>query len=66
MATHGRGLICLPMTERARCDQLGLEPMVRRNDGAHTAPRSPSPIEARRGITTGISAADRAAHDHGR
>jgi len=31
MATHGRGLICLSLTEE-RCDQLGLKPMVRRNE----------------------------------
>ena len=31
MATHGRGLICLALTEE-RCDQLGLKPMVRRNE----------------------------------
>ncbi|MCE2474771.1 MAG: 3,4-dihydroxy-2-butanone-4-phosphate synthase [Alphaproteobacteria bacterium] len=58
MATHGRGLICLALTsERTR--QLGLEPLDRRNPG----PRDTAftlPIEAREGVTTGISAADRA------
>lgn len=58
MATHGRGLICLALTsERTR--HLGLDPLDRRNPG----PRDTAftlPIEAREGVTTGISAADRA------
>lgn len=58
MATHGRGLICLAFT-RARADALGLHPMSRnnraRNETAFTVA-----IEAREGVTTGISAADRA------
>jgi len=58
MARHGRGLICLALT-KDRADQLGLEPMTRtnrsRNETAFTVA-----IEAREGITTGISAADRA------
>ena len=58
MATHGRGLICLALTEE-RCDQLGLKPMVRRNE-APNATAFTDAIEARHGITTGISAADRA------
>ncbi|MFN4113143.1 MAG: 3,4-dihydroxy-2-butanone-4-phosphate synthase [Sphingomonadaceae bacterium] len=58
MATHGRGLICLSMT-RARCDALGLEPMSRNNRTRHATAFTTS-IEAREGVTTGISAADRA------
>ncbi len=58
MATHGRGLICLAMT-RARCDQLGLGLMSRNNGTRHETAFTVS-IEARTGVTTGISAADRA------
>jgi 3,4-dihydroxy 2-butanone 4-phosphate synthase / GTP cyclohydrolase II len=57
MATHGRGLICLALTEE-RCEQLGLRPMVRRNEAPHSTAFTES-IEAREGITTGISAPDR-------
>jgi len=57
MATHGRGLICLALTEE-RCDQLGLKPMVRRNEAPHATAFTEA-IEARHGITTGISAPDR-------
>jgi len=58
MATHGRGLICLAMT-KSRVDQLGLEPMSRKNRTRHETAFTIS-IEAREGVTTGISAADRA------
>ena len=58
MATHGRGLICLAMT-KARVDQLGLELMSRSNGTRHETAFTVS-IEAREGVTTGISAADRA------
>ncbi len=58
MATHGRGLICLAMT-KARVDQLGLELMSRANGTRHETAFTVS-IEAREGVTTGISAADRA------
>jgi len=58
MATHGRGLICLTLT-RARCEQLELQPMVRKN-GTPLGTAFTVSIEAREGITTGISAADRA------
>jgi 3,4-dihydroxy 2-butanone 4-phosphate synthase/GTP cyclohydrolase II len=58
MATHGRGLICLAMA-KARIDQLGLEPMSRQNRTRHETAFTIS-IEAREGVTTGISAADRA------
>ena len=58
MATHGRGLICLAMT-KARIDQLGLDLMSRHNGTRHETAFTVS-IEAREGVTTGISAADRA------
>jgi 3,4-dihydroxy 2-butanone 4-phosphate synthase / GTP cyclohydrolase II len=58
MATHGRGLICLAMT-KARCDQLGLAPMTRDNRESMETAFTVS-IEAKEGVTTGISAADRA------
>jgi 3,4-dihydroxy 2-butanone 4-phosphate synthase / GTP cyclohydrolase II len=58
MAKHGRGLICLAMT-KARVDQLGLQPMARRN-GTSMGTAFTVSIEAREGVTTGISAADRA------
>jgi len=58
MATHGRGLICLPMTA-ARVDQLGLPMMAVNNSSRHETPFTVS-IEAREGVSTGISAADRA------
>ncbi|MGH7376566.1 MAG: 3,4-dihydroxy-2-butanone-4-phosphate synthase, partial [Candidatus Methylomirabilales bacterium] len=58
MATHGKGLICVPLTA-ARCEALHLPPMVAEN----TAPLGTAfcvSVEARRGVGTGISAADRA------
>jgi 3,4-dihydroxy 2-butanone 4-phosphate synthase/GTP cyclohydrolase II len=58
MARHGRGLICLALS-KARVDQLGLEPMSRANGTRHETAFTTS-IEAREGVTTGISAADRA------
>jgi 3,4-dihydroxy 2-butanone 4-phosphate synthase/GTP cyclohydrolase II len=58
MATYGRGLICLTLT-RERCEQLQLRPMVREN-GTPLGTAFTVSIEAREGITTGISAADRA------
>ncbi len=58
MATHGRGLICLTLT-KARTDQLGLELMSRANGTRHETAFTVS-IEAREGVTTGISAGDRA------
>lgn len=58
MATHGRGLICLTLT-RERVEQLGLELMSRANGTRHETAFTVS-IEAREGVTTGISAADRA------
>ena len=57
MARHGRGLICLAMT-KARVDQLGLPLMSRHNGTRHETAFTVS-IEARDGVTTGISAADR-------
>jgi 3,4-dihydroxy 2-butanone 4-phosphate synthase/GTP cyclohydrolase II len=58
MATHGRGLICLALT-KGRVDQLGLDLMSRANGTRHETAFTVS-IEAREGVTTGISAADRA------
>lgn len=58
MATHGRGLICLAMTA-ARVDALGLSMMPKRHIGAHDTAFTVS-IEAREGVSTGISARDRA------
>jgi 3,4-dihydroxy 2-butanone 4-phosphate synthase/GTP cyclohydrolase II len=58
MATHGRGLVCLALT-RQRIDQLGLQLMSRHNGTRHETAFTTS-IEAREGVTTGISAADRA------
>src|SRR5881398_189938 len=58
MARHGRGLICLALT-KDRADQLGLEPMTRTNRSRNETAFTVS-IEAREGISTGISAADRA------
>lgn len=58
MARHGRGLICLAIAKE-RADQLGLEPMTRTNRSRNETAFTVS-IEAREGITTGISAADRA------
>src|SRR5438876_1608731 len=58
MAKHGRGLICLTLTE-ARCRQLNLPLMVADNRSGHGTAFTVS-IEAAHGVTTGISAADRA------
>ena len=58
MVTHARGLVCLSLT-RERCRQLGLNPMVRDNTSPHHTNFTVS-IEAAEGVTTGISAYDRA------
>lgn len=58
MAKHGRGLICLTLTPE-KCDSLGLRPMVRDNTSPFETAFTIS-IEAKLGVTTGISAADRA------
>jgi len=58
MAKHGRGLVCLALTQE-RVDQLGLQPMSR-NNGTALGTAFTASIEAREGVTTGISAADRA------
>ena len=58
MAKYGRGLICLTLTKE-RTDELGLSLMDRRNESRHQTAFTVS-IEAREGVTTGISAADRA------
>ncbi len=58
MARHARGLICLTLT-RERCERLHLQPMASRNGTVHGTAFTVS-IEAATGVTTGISAADRA------
>nr|WP_294977183.1 bifunctional 3,4-dihydroxy-2-butanone-4-phosphate synthase/GTP cyclohydrolase II [uncultured Pseudomonas sp.] len=58
MARFARGLICMPMT-RERCERLGIPLMVQRN-GSGFGTKFTVSIEAAEGVTTGISAADRA------
>src|SRR3546814_9835673 len=58
MAKYGRGLICLAM-ERRRIEELGLPLMAQKNSARHSTAFTVA-IEAREGVTTGISAADRA------
>src|SRR5687768_12414410 len=58
MAKEGRGLICLALTAE-RCDELGLNLMASKNESRFETAFTVS-IEAREGVTTGISAADRA------
>src|SRR4249920_4052143 len=57
MAVHARGLICLCLTEE-RCDELGLRQMTERNETPYGTAFTVS-VEAREGVTTGISAPDR-------
>lgn len=59
MATHGRGLICAPLTEE-RCDELELPLMVGNNTSLHATPFTVSVDLLGQGCTTGISASDRA------
>src|SRR5260221_9446613 len=58
LATHGRGLICMPLAH-AHAERLGLKPMVSENRSRHGTNFTNS-IEAAEGIATGISAHDRA------
>jgi 3,4-dihydroxy 2-butanone 4-phosphate synthase/GTP cyclohydrolase II len=58
MATHGRGLICAPISEE-RCNKLGLEMMVTNNSAAYETPFTVSIDLIGHGCTTGISASDR-------
>jgi 3,4-dihydroxy 2-butanone 4-phosphate synthase/GTP cyclohydrolase II len=58
LAKHGRGLVCMPITE-AHAERLGLRPMVEQNRSRHGT-NFTTTIEAAEGIATGISAADRA------
>src|SRR4026209_1559991 len=58
MATHGRGLICVPISNE-RAEQLGLQRMVLQNREKHNTDFTVS-VDAARGVTTGISAYDRA------
>lgn len=57
-ATHGRGLICAPLVEE-RCDELGLDLMVKENTASYETPFTVSIDLIGHGCTTGISAADR-------
>lgn len=59
MATHGRGLICVPLVED-RCDELGLDLMVKSNTATYETPFTVSVDLIGHGCTTGISASDRA------
>src|SRR6478672_4678531 len=58
MATHGRGLICLPVVG-SRLDALRISPMVEQNQEVRDAAFTVS-VDAKRNVTTGVSAADRA------
>jgi 3,4-dihydroxy 2-butanone 4-phosphate synthase / GTP cyclohydrolase II len=58
MATHGRGLICVPLIE-SRCDELGLDLMVQNNNAQFETPFTVSVDVIGHGTTTGISATDR-------
>jgi 3,4-dihydroxy 2-butanone 4-phosphate synthase/GTP cyclohydrolase II len=58
MATHGRGLICTPLTPK-RCDELDIQPMVNRNTSSHETAFTVSVDLLGQGCTTGISASDR-------
>lgn len=58
MATYGRGLICMPISQ-SRCKQLDL-PLMSQNNGSQFSTKFTVSIEAAEGVTTGISAADRA------
>ena len=58
MATHGRGLICVPLIEQ-RCEELGLDLMIGKNTAASATPFTVSVDLIGDGCTTGISAADR-------
>jgi len=58
MAMHGRGVICLALTEE-RADALGLTPLASSSESRHGTAYT-NPIDARDGISTGVSAADRA------
>ena len=64
MAKHARGLICLALTPE-RCDELGLDLMAAKNESPFETAFTVS-VEARDGVTTGISAARPRAHDPGR
>ncbi|MDB4089448.1 3,4-dihydroxy-2-butanone-4-phosphate synthase, partial [Flavobacteriales bacterium] len=58
MATHGRGLICAPLSEK-RCEELNLELMVQNNNSHYETPFTISVDLVGHGCTTGISASDR-------
>ena len=58
MVTHGRGLVCAPLTEE-QCDKLGLDLMVNSNNSSHETPFTVSVDLIGHGCTTGVSASDR-------
>ena len=58
MVTHARGQVCLPLTEE-RADQLGLPLIAEPSESSRLGTAYTAAIDAREGITTGISAADR-------
>ncbi|MBB77785.1 MAG: bifunctional 3,4-dihydroxy-2-butanone-4-phosphate synthase/GTP cyclohydrolase II [Crocinitomicaceae bacterium] len=58
MVTHGRGLVCAPLTEE-QCDKLGLDLMVNSNSSSHETPFTVSVDLIGHGCTTGVSASDR-------
>jgi len=59
MITHGRGVLCAPLTEE-RCDELDLQMQVNKNTAIHATPFTVS-VDKLEGCTSGVSAADRAA-----
>lgn len=59
MITHGRGVLCAPLTEE-RCDELDIEMQVEKNTSIHSTPFTVS-VDKLEGCTTGVSASDRAA-----
>ena len=59
MVTHGRGVVCAPLSEE-RCDELELDMQVDKNTSMHSTPFTVS-VDLLEGCTTGVSAADRAA-----
>ena len=61
MTTHGRGLLCAPITEK-RAEELELDLMVGNNTSMHATPFTVSVDLLGHGCTTGISASDRANH----
>src|SRR3546814_7877058 len=63
MAKHGRGLICVPLSEE-RCDEMKLAPMVGKNTSNHETNFTVSVDLLGYGCTTGLSASDRRSEEH--